>query len=145
VPPWGDVQFGRLGGSDGWVHSADGSSWTADDGLPTVDHGREVVGDGTRIVAAIDGGQRFFVSEGDGHWTELKQGGDVAHLPAGGQLMVLPNGVLWVGGGHVYFGQGLSGVEPQGTIGPPFTAAPGTPGPTPAVSIVPTEMSSGLP
>jgi hypothetical protein len=143
--PWPSMQFGRLGASNGLIHSADGSTWTADQGLPAYDWGRPTVGDGTRIVMATDSGRRFFVSEGDGHWTELKQGGDVAALPAGGLLMLLPDGVLWAGNGHIYFGQGLSGVDPQGTIGPPVTPTPGTPGPTAEISIGPEETSTGLP
>jgi hypothetical protein len=143
VPPWNGVEFGRLGGSDGHIHSADGLRWTADEGLPGLDTPLEVVGDGTRIVIAADSGRRFFVSEGDGHWTELRQGGDVANLPAGGQLMVLPHGVLWIGGGRVYFGQGLAGVDPQGSIGPPVTPTPNPsagPTSTPAVEGTTTAM-----
>jgi hypothetical protein len=141
--PWLAMQFGRLGASNGLIHSANGSAWTADEGLPAYDWGRPTVGDGTRIVMAADSGRRFFVSEGDGNWTELKQGGDVAALPTDGLLMVLPNGVLWASAGRVYFGQALSGVEPQGTIGPPFTATPdalATPSSTPA--IMPTDVET---
>jgi hypothetical protein len=45
--------------------------------------------------------------------------------PPGGRPAHAPSGRGPLGGnGHVYFGQGLSGVDPQGTIGPPVTPTP---------------------
>jgi hypothetical protein len=149
--PWTGMQVGRLGAGDGRIYSTDhGVTWLADkDNIPSWLYGDRTVSDGSRIVMSAGSGSRFYLSEGDGHWRLLQQGGDAGSLPADGQMMLLPNGVLWIAGNRVYFGQGLSGVAPEGSLGPPTTASPGasvvqavptttpvaettpTPGPTP--------------
>jgi hypothetical protein len=125
--PWTWMQLGRLGAGDGRIYSTDhGVTWLADkDNIPSWLFGDRTVSDGSRIVMAAGSGARFYLSEGDGHWRLLQQGGDVGSLPADGQMMLLPNGVLWIAGNRVYFGQALSGVAPQGSLGPPTTASPG--------------------
>ena len=45
------------------------------------------------------------MSLGDGHWLRLDQGGDIGSLPGGGQAWLLPTGVLYEGGGRLFFGQ----------------------------------------
>lgn len=154
-PGWPGIQRGPLGAGDGLIYSTDGGvTWLADhDLIPEwlLDGellGEQTVSDGNRIVMAAGSGERLYVSEGDGHWSRLQQGGDVASLPAAGHLALLPNGVLWITADRVYFGQGLSGAVPQGTIGPPTVASPSGPvGPTPAAtsSLTPEPPSSQAP
>jgi hypothetical protein len=120
------TQQGRLGASNGSIHSKDGgATWQPDEGLPT---GQDVVGlasNGSQIVTSLGSGAAFFVSEGDGHWRQLQAGGAVGNLPADGVMAVLPTGVLWISAGRVYFGEALSGVKPEGTLGWPSTPSPG--------------------
>ena len=125
------IHFGLLGADSGLLHSSDGgATWAEDADKPSIDiSSDQVVSDGTRIVWVTDGGGGFWVGEGDGHWVKLAQGGDIGGLPAGGQAMLLPAGVLWVAQGRVYFGQGLSGIEPRGSIRPVVTP---TPAPSPS-------------
>jgi len=126
-PQMNGMQVGRLGAGDGRIHSNDGgATWRADaDQRPDCSpYCGQTVSDGTRIVSAVSPA-KFYLSEGDGHWRQLEQGGDVGSLPADGQMMLLPNGVLWIAGNRVYFGQALSGVAPEGSLGPPTTASPG--------------------
>jgi len=87
----------------------------------------------------------FYLSEGDGKWRLLQQGGDVGSLTADGQMMLLPNGVLWIGGNRVYFGEGLYGLAPQGSIGPPTTASPATPGDSAVPTSTPAVMTTDTP
>jgi len=142
--PWTGMQWGRLGAGDALIHSTDGGvTWLADsDGIPNW-LGGETVSDGNRIIMAAGSGARFYLSEGDGHWRLLQQGGDVGSLPADGQVLLLPNGVLWIAGDRVYFGQALSGIEPQGSLGPPTTASPGPtlPYPTSTPAVLATETT----
>lgn len=124
--PWTGMSRGRLGAGDGLIYSTDGgATWLADRvRIGTWLYGDKTVSDGNRIVMAAASGARFYLSEGDGHWRLLQQGGDVGSLPADGRAMLLPNGVLWIAGNRVYFGQGLAGVAPRGSIGPPITPSP---------------------
>jgi hypothetical protein len=149
IPPWPAMQWGSSGAGDGRVHSSDGgTTWFADSrtSRDALDHLMSV-SDGNRIVLTGNYGAKFFVGTGDGQWTLLQQGGDVANLPADGQPMLLANGVLWVSGDRVYFGQALSGVTPRGSIGPPVTASPGATlaYPTSTVSVQETAAPSSAP
>ncbi len=129
---WMSMQWGRLGAGDGWVYSTDGgATWLADHDLIPNGTATQLVSDGNRIIMVAGSAGRVYLSEGDGRWSLLSQGGDVGSLPADGQLMLLPSGLLWISGSHVYFGQGLSGVTPRGTLGPPTTASPAVPTPAP--------------
>lgn len=121
VHPCGD-QYGPLGGDNGALRSSDGETWALDTETPA---GAELVSDGGRIVAVQIWLSRFYLSEGDGHWRELEQGGGIGQLPAGGRAYLLPNGLLWATEGRVFFGQALSGVRPSGSL------VPWTPSPTP--------------
>jgi hypothetical protein len=141
---WASLQQGRLGSSNGHVHSTDnGQSWQLDDSLPNMPSlpGSSDVGqlasDGSHIVMSVASGARFYVSEGDGRWRQLESGGDIGSLPSDGGMMVLPTGVLWISGRGIYFGEGLSGVAPQGTLGWPSTPTPGPTGALEPGSIVP--------
>jgi hypothetical protein len=132
VPRWGQMQRGKLGAGDGVVYSTDGgATWLPDDDnflSPC-----QTVSDGSHVVLAAESGARFYVSEGDGHWRQLELGGDVGSLPAEGAPLLLPDGVLWVSADRVYFGQGLAGVTPEGSLGPPTTPSPLPYTPVPAV------------
>lgn len=127
VPPWALMQLGKVGAGNGLIHSTDGgATWLLDDdSFPGSLSGDQTASDGSRIIMAAESGAVFYLSEGDGHWTQLQQGGDVGSLPADGQLLLLPNGVLWIAADRVYFGQGLAGVAPEGSLGPPTTPSPG--------------------
>jgi hypothetical protein len=149
--PWTGMQTGRLGAGDGRMYSTDGgATWLLDhDRLPSFLSGIETVSDGDRIVMAAQWGARFYLSEGDGHWRLLEQGGDIGSLPGGGQAMLLPNGVLWIAGSRVFFGQALSGVAPRGSLAPSTTGTPepnsyGTPAAVLATS-TPVEMATSTP
>ena len=120
--PW-TIEEGPLGAEDQWMHSIDGVTWEED--TEFIEGGAQMVSDGARIIGAQTWLSRFFLSEGDGHWRELEQGGDIAQLPAGGHAYLLPTGLLWVAGERVFFGQALSGVHPSGSLAMP------TPSPTP--------------
>ena len=120
-----DLHAGRLGMSFYVYHSGDGGqTWIKDAVLPEGSAPSQTVSDGTRIVWSTDGGGRFYLSEGDGNWTLLTQGGEVAHLPNDGAMVLLPRGILWISGSHVYFGEALAGIEPQGSIGIPVSPEP---------------------
>ncbi len=125
--PWALMQLGKVGAGNGLIHSTDGGlTWLVDnDSFPGSLSSDQTASNGSRIVMAAELGEVFYLSEGDGHWTQLQQGGDVGSLPADGQLVLLPNGVLWIAADRVYFGQGLAGVAPEGSLGPPTTPSPG--------------------
>ena len=147
LPPslWAMMVDGRLGATNGDFHSTDGGqSWSKDTNAPPSPqspNGRaQMVSDGNRILLAVDGGGRFYLSEGDGQWTLLKEGGDVGNLPSDGEMLIEPKGILWISGNKVYFGEGLSGVEPKGSMGPPVSPSPdpnATPTSTPAMEATP--------
>jgi hypothetical protein len=147
--PWTNMQEGRLGAGDGRIHSTDGGvTWSRDRvQLPDSMVGYQLVSDGDRIVMAAGGGGQFYLSEGDGNWIQLEQGGDVGSLPSDGRIMLLPNGVLWIGGGRVYFGQALSGIAPEGSLGPPTSPSPGPslPYPTSTPAVMVTAAATELP
>jgi hypothetical protein len=119
--PWSIVE-GSLGVEDGGIHSTDGETWVEDSEYVP---GSQLVSDGTRIVAAQTWLSRFFLSEGDGRWRELEQGGDIGQLPSGGHVYMLPRGLLWVTKDRIFLGEALSGIHPNGSL------APVTPSPTP--------------
>jgi hypothetical protein len=145
--PWARMQLGRLGAGNGRIHSTDGgATWLGDAGqIPTWLSPDQTVSDGSRIIMSAGSGAMFYLSEGDGKWRLLQQGGDVGSLTADGQMMLLPNGVLWIGGNRVYFGEGLSGLAPQGSIGPPTTASPATPGDSAVPTSTPAVMTTDTP
>lgn len=119
--PW-SIMEGSLGADDGGIHSTDGETWVEDSEYVP---GSQLVSDGTRIIAAQTWLSRFFLSEGDGRWRELEQGGEIGQLPSGGHVYMLPGGLLWVTKDRVFFGEALSGIHPSGSL------APVTPSPTP--------------
>jgi hypothetical protein len=141
---WFGMQAGRRGMGNGWIYTTDGATWLVDTAmLPSLHQDTEMASDGTRIIMATDWGAGFYVGEGDGRWQKLAQGGNVGSLPGGGQLLLLPDGVLWSVGGHVYFGQALSGVAPQGSLAPSKTVVPvNTPGPVASPADTPTPAPS---
>jgi hypothetical protein len=145
---WATMAVGRLGAANGDIHSTDGGrSWSKDTNAPwSHSDGRaQMVSDGNRIVYAVDGGGRIYLSEGDGQWTLLKQGGDVGNLPSDGEMLIEPKGILWISGNKVYFGEGLSGVEPNGSMGAPVSPSPdpnATPTSTPAIEATPPPTNS---
>ncbi len=124
--PWAGMRQGRLGAGDGLIYSTDGgATWRADsDRIPNLlddDQtrlGREPHRHGGRVWGAVlpERGRRALAPAPAGR----RRGG----LPADGQILLLPNGVLWIAGSRVYFGQGLVGVAPQGSLGPPVTPSP---------------------
>jgi hypothetical protein len=129
LQPW-DMQFGPLGADNGDLHSSDGVNWAVDsEPRGWWDQG-QAVSDGNRIVFAEEWVARFYLGEGDGRWRELEQGGDIGNLPGGGYALLLPNGLLWVGGGRVYFGQALAGVAPRGSVALPTPTPSPWPGPS---------------
>jgi hypothetical protein len=148
------IQYGRLGATTGELYSTDGgSTWLQETATLAGLGGAQPASDGSRIVLAAGGGSEFYVGLGDGRWQKLAMGGDAGSLPAPGHMMLLPNGVLWFAGARVYFGQGLSGVAPRGTLGPltrpsptdAFTAAPVAEiTPTPVWSVRPTLIPTGF-
>jgi hypothetical protein len=125
------------------LHSADGVTWVYDqDQVPSGLSGQsQEMSDGRRIVVAENWNTEFWASLGDGHWQPLEQGGDIGSLPGGGQAWLLPNGVLYAGGGRLFYGMAVVDAEVQGTLRPAatITAPPTT---TPAVSAQPTNSSS---
>jgi len=129
LQPW-DMQFGPLGADNGAVHSSEGVDWTVDsEPRGWWDQGQGI-SDGNRIIFTANWVCRFYLGEGDGHWRELEQGGDIGILPGGGYALLLPNGLLWVGGGRVYYGKALSGVAPRGSLALPTPTPSPEPGPT---------------
>jgi hypothetical protein len=112
--------------ADGRHHSRDGLTWLADanplprpgamaEAVPLCSDGAEILGQGL--------GPTFYVSRGDGLWLGLQNGGDVGSLPQGGQAWVVPGGVIYDGGGRVFFGKALSGVTLDETLAPGPTVA----------------------
>jgi hypothetical protein len=125
------------------LHSADGVTWADDQDqvLSGLSGQNQVMSDGRRIVVAGNWNTEFWVSLGDGHWQPLEQGGDIVSLPGGGQAWLLPNGMLYAGGGRLFYGQAVTGSAVQGTLRPAATiTAPPTA--TPAGSAQPTNSSS---
>jgi hypothetical protein len=121
MDPWPIVE-GPRGAYSCWMSSPDGTTWREDYGVP---YDQQALSDGARIIVAQTWLARFYLTEGDGNWFELEQGGDIGQLPAGGRAYLLPNGLLWVAGERVFFGEALSGVHPSGSL------VPWTPSPTP--------------
>jgi hypothetical protein len=122
---WETIQVGRLGMSLYTFHSTDGGqTWINDAVLPAGDAPAQSASDGTRIIYSTDGGGRFYLSEGDGRWRLLAQGGDVGHLPNDGAMVLEPKGILWISGSRVYYGEALAGIQPQGSIGVPVSPSP---------------------
>lgn len=114
-------------------HSVDGVKWTRDqDKISIVNNDNmgngslSVQGDGRHILVSADWSVKFSVSRGDGHWRTLQQGGDIGSLPGGGQSFLLPDGVLYAGGGRLFYGEALVGTQPTGQLHPAatITAAP---------------------
>jgi hypothetical protein len=116
-------------GTEG-LHSADGLVWVRDQDqvLSGLGGANQLMADGRRILVAGNWNTDFHASLGDGHWQLLEQGGDIGSLPGGGQAWLLPNGVLYAGGGRLFFGQAISGTTIEGTLRPAATI---TPPPTP--------------
>ena len=56
--------------------------------------------------------------------------GDIGKLPGGGYAVLRSNGLLWIGGGRVYFGQALSRVAPRGSLVLPTPTLTPWPGPS---------------
>jgi hypothetical protein len=137
------LQVGSLGlsippiGSDGF-HSADGNHWTQDeDAISILNNANlgssatwSVQSDGRHILVTADWDVKFSVSLGDGHWRTLRQGGDIGSLPGGGQAFLLPNGVLYAGGGRLFYGEAVAGRQPTGELHPAATITQ-APTPTP--------------
>ena len=99
-----------LMGTEG-LHSRDGVTWIADQDQVVSALGgmNQALSDGKRVLVVGDWNSEFFVSLGDGHWVRLDQGGDIGSLPGGGQAWLLPTGVLYEGGGRLFFGQAIAG------------------------------------
>jgi hypothetical protein len=128
------------------VHSADGLHWTRDEtNLSPVGMIQES-SDGTEILVQGEG-PVFTVGLGDGRWQRLQNVGNIGSLPRGGQSWVVPGGVIYDGGGRVYYGKALTGVTPTQTLrpGPTITPPPGPAlEPLPSVSLAPAAEWSGL-
>ena len=120
--PW-PIEEGPLGAEEFGIHTKDGVTWVED--AQFIEGGAQTASDGARIIGAQTWLSRFYLSEGDGQWRELEQGGDIGHLPVGGRAYLLPNGLLWVVGGRAFFGEALVGARPSGSLAMP------TPSPTP--------------
>jgi hypothetical protein len=111
VNPWPQLQRGSLGD---WLeahgrgyHSIDDLTWTPDrESASLSGEPLRVTSDGSRILAQTTG-PTFYVSPGDGTWRHLVNAG--AAVPDGGRSWVLPAGVLYVAGGHVFFGTPIQG------------------------------------
>jgi hypothetical protein len=132
-PYWGlsgswPIVEGPLGAEDDWIHTTDGVTWTED--TEFVEGGAQMVSDGARIIGAQTWLSRFYLSEGDGRWRELEQGGDIGRLPAGGYAFLLPNGLIWVAGERVFFGRALAGTHPSGSLVPWLPSPTPWPGPS---------------
>jgi hypothetical protein len=121
------------------MHSTDDVTWQPDDdqimqsinGIQPSSTGLDISADGRHILVEDGWNPTFFVTEGDGHWQELAQGGDIGSLPGGGPALVLPNGVLYQGGGRLFFGAAVSGSPVTGALRPAATITM-PPSPTPA-------------
>jgi hypothetical protein len=139
------VYLGLLGSDSLGLHSSDGVSWTLDeDQAPLWTSGSfpfQALADGRHILVADGWNTTFYVSVGDGHWRVLDQGGDIGSLPGGGQAWLLPDGVLYAGGGRLFFGQATSGRAVQGSLRPAATI---TPPPTPPAAASPSTTPSSV-
>jgi hypothetical protein len=147
---YGTVYSGSRGDTT-WapgMHSSDGLHWTPDETNLSQDAAGMIQesSDGTEILFQGEG-PVFMVGLGDGRWQRLQNGGDIGSLPRGGQSWVVPGGVIYDGGGRVYFGKAVTGVTITKTLSPGPTITP-PPGPTleplPTVSLAPAEGWSGL-
>jgi hypothetical protein len=132
-----NVYQGKLGDADpsGAMHSFDGLRWQHDEEIPPGLSGATASSNGEEILAQGDG-PSFLVSQGDGQWQTLQSGGDIESLPQGGLSWAVPGGVIYDGGGRVFYGRALSGVTFTRTLAP---------GPTvlrPTDQIVPMPMPS---
>jgi hypothetical protein len=146
---FGSVYGGILGDAMSYsLHSADGLHWTRDE----IDLSMQMSGmvqfssDGSEILFQGEGPD-FWASLGDGRWQRLQNGGDVGSLPRGGQSWVVPGGVIYDGGGRVYYGKAVSGTILTQTLrpGPTITPLPEpTLEPLPSVSLAPAAGWSGL-
>ena len=151
------ARTGVLAGSRGDVmpgigYSTDGTHWSQDsDGLYALGQTTgqsSFSSNGSQVVACGDG-PTCLVTLGDGRWQALQNGGSVSSLPRQGQGWAVPGGLIWDGGGRLYFGRALTGVTLQQTIKiapaptpTPFTEGP-TPPPLPTVSLTPVSRWSG--
>jgi hypothetical protein len=106
------LQTGSLGdwmeAADRGYHSLDDLTWTtdsmpADFSLETI----KLTSDGSRILAQTPG-PKFYVSRGDGNWRQLTSGHSTG-IVDGGQSWILPDGVLYIADGHVFFGTPTQG------------------------------------
>lgn len=146
---FGSVYGGSLGDAMSYsLHSADGLHWTRDetDLSPHMSGMVQFSSDGSEILIQGEG-PIFWASLGDGRWQRLQNGGDVGSLPRGGQSWVVPGGVIYDGGGRVYYGKAVSGTTLTQTLhpGPTITLPPGpTLEPLPSVSLAPPAGWSGL-
>ncbi len=135
----GDSSLGNGSPTDDSLHSTDDVTWQPDDdqimqsinGIQPSSTGLDISADGRHILVEDGWNPTFFVTEGDGHWQELAQGGDIGSLPGGGPALVLPNGVLYQGGGRLFFGAAVSGSPVTGALRPAATITM-PPSPTPA-------------
>jgi hypothetical protein len=111
--PGPQVQRGSLGD---WLEarghgyrSVDDLTWIPDSKPASISgESLKISSDGSRILAQATG-PMFYVSLGDGTWRQLVNGGVIDAMPDGGQSWVLPAGVLYVAGGHVFFGTPIQG------------------------------------
>jgi len=106
------LQAGSLGdwmeAADRGYHSLDDQTWTTDS--PPADfslQSTKLSSDRSRILAQTPG-PRFYVSRGDGNWRLLTSGHSTG-IVDGGQSWILPNGVLYIADGHVFFGTPTQG------------------------------------
>jgi hypothetical protein len=131
-------------------HTANGIAWTRDRDSVSNTGMNVSQADGRHILISAGWNVVFTVSRGDGHWRELRQGGDIGALPGGGQAFLLPDGVLYAGGGRLFYGKAVAGGEVQGSLRPAatITMAP-TPTPVgatprPAISLPPATNWTGV-
>jgi hypothetical protein len=90
-------------------HSVDDVTWIADSEPATFSRQTlKLSSDGTWILAQTPG-PTFYVSQGDGTWRQLVKSGDAEGMPDGGQSWVMPGGVLYIAGGHVFVGTPIPG------------------------------------
>jgi hypothetical protein len=149
----GDATMGM--GFPGY-HSTDGSHWVEDPDVnlkmpPSSGGGMvQMMSDGRHLLISAVWQPIFAVSLGDGHWTTLDQGGDIGSLPGGGQIFLLPDGILYAGGGRLYYGRAVSGAPVTGTLRPAASIMPEptpvpTPGtPRPSVTLQPATSWTGV-
>jgi len=109
LAPWARMQLGRLGAGNGRIHSTTvappaGGRRPDPDWLSPIRPSRTAPGSSCR-PARCD----VLPERGRRQVATAPARRDVGSLTADGQMMLLPNGVLWIGGNRVYFGEGLSG------------------------------------